>query len=139
MSENSEIQPEEVPTKEDLVLSNQTSFGSSQPLMESVSSYDEPITANTQKGGKMKLVRLMAAVLGILLLAVIAFAYMATQKTRPSETVEPQVTPTPAIESDPIKKRILSVEKLLDSADPTRQEDPFPPVGMDIILDKLKK
>lgn len=137
VSEDLEIEQKQ--TKEDLTPTNQTAFGSHEPLLESISDYTEPLVAGGSAKGNKKVIVMAGSFLFVIVFLLIGLAYMASRNSGPAPVAQDTISPTPVAETDPIKKRIRNLEALLETADPTRQEDPFPPVQMEAILDKQEK
>lgn len=127
--------------QEELPLTDQTRFTFEKPLFEdaAVVSAAEPAAEMKRPWFKTKkglAILLSCVVFCILLLVATVFL------TRQSDTVVPdqiQVQTLPSPSLTPNQQKISDLREELEEADPAKQEFPFPPVSMEIVLPDLTK
>lgn len=82
-----------------------------------------------------KLIKTAGIVLVILLVLLVGIAAMSRRPSTVKPSVQPSATPTSVSQTE-MEKRVTELQKQLESADPTKQDLVFPPVDMQIRLDK---
>lgn len=124
---------------------NQTQFAETQPLFQGVSTPtiektpQESNSSSVQNTSKKKKLVVIAAVgCGFLFLLLILLA-LVPKKPPELAQVEASPLPSPVISRDnPLRARVENLQAELDAADPKNQLFVFPPVSMEIFLDKIQ-
>ena len=131
------LEPDE--TLEPEVAADQIRFGWEKPLFEKNQVSTLPRTQSNPPSAPSKwyqkpLVLAALALCAVLFLLVMVLLLL-RQPEQPTVVNEPSPSPIANPIADPLKQRIIELRNDLQTADPTRQEYPFPPVSMDLQLD----
>lgn len=120
---------------------DQTQFSEEEPLFESPESHPkniQPSVAVTppanSKHKKMLIIGISIIAIILLIITILALAM-----GRPKGEVEESITPSPspaAITESEMQSRITKLRSDLKEADPTKQDLTFPPVDLELRLDK---
>lgn len=119
---------------------NQTQFSFEEPIFENQAVYmeDKPEDPDQKAKDKKKKI-IIGAVLGILLI-IIAILLLLVINRKPAETIQEEVANEVVTkELGPLQKRIEDARELLELADPSKQDLAFPPIDLEIRLDKKEK
>lgn len=128
--------------------SNQTKFSYEKPFFEEVAQVPGDLSETqvppAQTGIKAWVrAHLLLSTVLITLLIVVLVGGMAALLLQPrSKELQPQnsgTVTTPPVPLSPLEQKILDIRTELDSADPTRGQEPFPPIDMDIRLDESQR
>ncbi len=116
---------------------DQTKFTQEEPLFEQPDS-PELVVGEAQKTTKSanRLILIGGGLLVVLMLLVIVVAALSQ---RPAKTSQVVASPSPSpvvLDETELARRVTQLKSDLTSADPTKQDLIFPPVNMDIRLDK---
>lgn len=122
-------------------LTNQTAFSGVQPLYQSpeTSATQPPELDQLAQKPWFKTKKLFLAVIPAVFLILLLVVALLPRNEAVENTLE--ATPPPAIEStnDPLLQRIQRLQAELKEADPTKTDILFPPVDMELQLDKAQK
>ena len=120
--------------------SDQTAFGSSEPLFENQVEVIDPAAVPIEPKKPIwqnPLVLGVVAVLVVLLLVMILAAVL--QPARRLTTPQPSPSPLNQVQLGPWQTKITDLQAELKVADPAQQELPFPPVKMELPLVSTKR
>lgn len=120
------------------VLTNQTTFAEEHPLYENDQPPTEVLpTAPMSKRKKMIIGGVVGVVLLVIVLA-IASALLPKRQVVQTQPTGLQYTPPPVVDSA-LRHRVRELGINLNDADPVKVDLPFPPVGMEITLDPVRR
>lgn len=120
----------------ELVTSDQTAFGSTEPLFENhtevIDPHASPIEPN-KPYWKNPLI-LVAGIVALALVLLLTLLIMTITPSRRQATSEPTPSPVNEMPAGPWQERTTTLQSELEAADPSQQELPFPPVKMELPL-----
>lgn len=120
---------------------NQTQFAENQPLFQSVSvpevaTHHEDDAAQKKPSQKKKIIFIVSIVFGLIFLLLFLVLLLPKKPAEVSQVVA-SPSPSPVISADnPLRARVENLQTELDAADPQNQSLVFPPINMNIFLDK---
>jgi hypothetical protein len=116
---------------------DQTRFSAEKPLFESSAYPSQPaaVTAPPSTRWYQKPLVLVAMAFAALMLLLVVLLIMLKPAKLMIEEPLPSSSPVISPVTDPLREKILQLRKELESADPSRQELPFPPVNLELRLD----
>jgi hypothetical protein len=128
--------------------SNQTKFSYEKPFFEEIAplpTEDSPSPEPMQQKGIIGWIRThtVLAAVGVTLLVLLLVLLVLAALFSPRNTMVPTdtnevVTDTPK-QLSPLEQKVQNLKSELNQADPTRGQEPFPPVDLDIRLDKSER
>ncbi len=123
-------------------LENQTVFAQSEPVFQDPEKI--PVTPEQEKQlvtEKAKKKKLMFVGIGVFIFIIVLLVMTMTMKKRSTQIVE-NPTPTPVAEQKqtltPLQQSVKDAQILIDRADPSVNEFPFPPVNFEVTLEPEK-
>lgn len=127
--------------------SNQTEFSYEKPFFEEVAQLPpDPDEAQSKTSSGIKawiqshlLITTIMITLLILLLIVGIAALILQPKVKELELMNIGTTESSPIPVSPLEQKITYIKTELNAADPTRGQEPFPPIDMDIRLDSTQR
>ncbi len=120
-------------------LSNQTQFGSEEPLFEHASLPTPPSEKNAQPAGPKKFWQDKVFLFGVGVVGVSLLLLMMIGMSSPrrvQQLLGQNPTPSPRPAQSALQQRLNEVKTDLSAADPSQSDLPFPPVDKNIYLDK---
>ena len=120
-------------------LENQTVFAQSEPVFQDPEQL--PVDPEQEKQlatQKVKQKKITFIGIGILVFVLVLFIMTMTMQKRSTQVVEGP-TPTPVVEQKetltPLQQSVKDAQTLIDNADPSVNEYPFPPINFEVTLE----
>ena len=123
------------------ISTNQTQFAQEEPLLQSpgvpIDPHLQAVPETNTKKSKLPFIIGGALLFFVILIGVLV-------QMRPKEVVQEvvELTPSPSpilAANDPLQVRVKNLQMELDAADPTVQTFVFPPISLELTLDKIKR
>ncbi|NCS98062.1 MAG: hypothetical protein GW762_05735 [Candidatus Pacebacteria bacterium] len=121
---------------------NQTQFSADQPLFQDVTIPEIAVKheeeTEVKPNPKKKFIVIGAGIFGFLFLLLILLV-VTRKKPEAEEVLVALPSPSPVIaDNNPLRLRVENLKEELDAADPANQLLVFPPINMELYLDKIK-
>lgn len=119
---------------------NQTDFTTQQYLWKSETvDLSPPDVKKNKRKTQIILLSIIAFFILFFILLIIILKYQSSSNKQNQEIVTEEETKTEKeIEADPIIQKIEELKQSLNQADPTKNQDSFPPVKIEVGFDEIK-